>query len=110
MKGLAPRGSGTCCGAPLVRLLPGSAVARGSIHYSHTALTPSLTPLHPPPTQAVGTDTDPLAVKAAARNAALNQLEGRFTSLQCSPDLAGPEPLAAVGARPSLAGTLGTCS
>lgn len=48
--------------------------------------------------QAVGTDTDPLAVRAAARNAELNGQSAGFVSLQCSPDLAGPEPLAQVGA------------
>jgi hypothetical protein len=47
--------------------------------------------------QAVGTDTDPLAVKAAARNAGHSGVGARFTSLQCAPDLDGPEPLAAVG-------------
>ncbi|KAI8475954.1 MAG: ribosomal protein L11 methyltransferase-domain-containing protein [Monoraphidium minutum] len=47
--------------------------------------------------QAVGTDTDPLAVRAAARNAGLNGCGGAFVSLQCSPDLAGPEPLAEAG-------------
>lgn len=46
--------------------------------------------------QAVGTDTDPLAVKAAARNAGHNGVSERFKSLQCSPDLAGAEPLAQV--------------
>lgn len=47
--------------------------------------------------QAVGTDTDPLAVKAAARNARLNGRQGGFVSLQCSPDLGGPEPLGEAG-------------
>jgi hypothetical protein len=41
----------------------------------------------------VGTDTDPLAVKAAARNAELNGCAPCFVSLRCSPHLADPEPV-----------------
>jgi ribosomal protein L11 methylase PrmA len=52
-----------------------------------------------PARQAIGTDTDPLAVKAAARNAEHNGQGARFVSLQCAPDLDGPEPLAAVRAQ-----------
>ncbi|GBF95339.1 ribosomal protein L11 methyltransferase [Raphidocelis subcapitata] len=47
--------------------------------------------------RAVGTDTDPLAVRAAARNAELSGVAGGFRCLQCSPDLEGPEPLAQAG-------------
>lgn len=42
---------------------------------------------------AVGTDTDPLAVRAAAANAALNGLEGRFQLLQCGANLSDPDPM-----------------
>jgi ribosomal protein L11 methylase PrmA len=41
----------------------------------------------------VGTDTDPLAVKAAARNAELNGCAASFVSLRCSPHLSDPEPM-----------------
>ncbi len=41
----------------------------------------------------VGTDIDPLAVRSAARNAQLNGVAQCFTSLQCTPDLDGPDPL-----------------
>ena len=35
----------------------------------------------------VGTDVDPLAVKAAKDNAALNSVRDRLTALQCSPSV-----------------------
>jgi len=41
---------------------------------------------------AVGTDTDPLAVRSAKRNAELNSQEA-FTALLCGPSLDDPEPL-----------------
>ena len=46
---------------------------------------------------AVGTDTDPLAVRAAASNAALNGLEQRFQLLQCGANLSDPDPMLQVG-------------
>ncbi len=45
---------------------------------------------------ACGTDTDQLAVRAAAQNAALNGLSGRFQAVQCEGSAEGPEPLAAL--------------
>lgn len=45
---------------------------------------------------AVGTDTDPLAVRAAEANAALNGVEGRFTVLKCGANLTDPDPLLSV--------------
>lgn len=47
--------------------------------------------------RAAGTDTDPLAVRAAARNAGHNGVAAAFTALQCAADLAGAEPLAQAG-------------
>lgn len=47
--------------------------------------------------EAIGTDVDSLAVKAANRNAELNATEGKFKALLCEPDIDGPEPLAALG-------------
>ena len=46
--------------------------------------------------QAYGTDTDPLAVRAAAQNASLNGLAERFQAVQCEGSAEGPEPLAAI--------------
>lgn len=46
---------------------------------------------------AVGTDTDPLAVRAAAANAALNGMEQRFQLLQCGASLSDPDPMLQVG-------------
>lgn len=46
---------------------------------------------------AVGTDTDPLAVRAAEANAALNGLQDKFMVLRCGANLDDPEPLAEVG-------------
>jgi predicted nicotinamide N-methyase len=46
---------------------------------------------------AIGTDTDPLAVRAAAANAALNGLEQRFQLLQCGANLSDPDPMLQVG-------------
>ncbi|KAL0043426.1 hypothetical protein WJX79_004460 [Trebouxia sp. C0005] len=43
---------------------------------------------------AVGTDVDPLAVKAAKDNAALNSVRDRLTALQCSPSVQGEDPVA----------------
>ena len=45
--------------------------------------------------QAYGTDTDPLAVRAAAQNASLNGMMERFQAVQCEGSAEGPEPLAA---------------
>ena len=45
--------------------------------------------------QAYGTDTDPLAVRAAAQNASLNGMAERFQAVQCEGSAEGPEPLAA---------------
>jgi ribosomal protein L11 methyltransferase len=50
--------------------------------------------------RAVGTDVEPLAVRAAAQNAALNGVGARLTALVCSADVAGEEPMAAAGAPP----------
>ena len=52
-------------------------------------------------TQAYGTDTDALAVRAAAQNASLNTLEGRFRAVQCEASIEGPEPLAAAECGPA---------
>jgi len=48
---------------------------------------------------AVGTDTDPLAVRAAARNAELNgpQCAAAFRVLQCGPSSHDPDPVAEAG-------------
>lgn len=48
--------------------------------------------------EAVGTDTDPLAVRAAVRNAELNGPEctAAMTVLQCGPSSDDPEPVAQV--------------
>ena len=55
--------------------------------------------------QAYGTDTDPLAVRAAAQNAALNGMAERFQAVQCGGSAEGPEPLAALACRaPSQSG------
>lgn len=51
--------------------------------------------------QAYGTDTDALAVRAAAQNAALNTMEGRFQAVQCEASAEGPEPLAAAKCGPA---------
>ena len=45
---------------------------------------------------AYGTDTDPLAVRAAAQNAALNGVSEHFQAVQCRGSAEGPEPLAAL--------------
>jgi ribosomal protein L11 methylase PrmA len=42
---------------------------------------------------AVGTDTDPLAVRAAEANAGLNGMQGRFTVLKCGANLNDADPL-----------------
>jgi ribosomal protein L11 methyltransferase len=55
---------------------------------------------------AVGTDVDALAVRAAARNAELNGVADRFTSLLCDASIDGPEPVAAATGRPA-AGAFG---
>lgn len=47
---------------------------------------------------AIGTDTDPLAVRAAAANAALNGLQDQMQLLQCGANLSDPDPLLQVGA------------
>lgn len=46
---------------------------------------------------AVGTDTDPLAVRAAAANAELNGLQERLQLVQCGANLSDPDPLLQVG-------------
>ncbi|KAL0045978.1 hypothetical protein WJX82_010281 [Trebouxia sp. C0006] len=45
---------------------------------------------------AVGTDVDPLAVKAAKDNAALNSVGDRLVALQCSPSVQGDDPVACI--------------
>lgn len=50
--------------------------------------------------RAVGTDIEPLAVKATEANAALNGVSGRLAAYQCAADLQQEEPLAAAGAPP----------
>ncbi len=45
----------------------------------------------------VGTDVDPLSLKASARNAALNGVSDRFAALLCSASISDPEPLGAAG-------------
>lgn len=45
---------------------------------------------------AVGTDVDPLAVKAAQDNAALNSVSDRLTALHCLPSVQDPDPLQAL--------------
>ncbi|KAL0041082.1 hypothetical protein WJX77_004370 [Trebouxia sp. C0004] len=45
---------------------------------------------------AVGTDVDPLAVKAAKDNAALNSVGDRLIALQCSASVQGADPLACI--------------
>ncbi len=47
--------------------------------------------------QAVGTDTDPLAVKASQRNGELNGVWGGLRVVQCMPSLDDEEPLAVHG-------------
>ncbi len=47
--------------------------------------------------EAVGTDTDPLAVQSAACNAGLNGVAAGFRAVQCSAPPSAPEPLAAAG-------------
>jgi ribosomal protein L11 methyltransferase len=47
--------------------------------------------------RAVGTDVEPLAVRSADQNAALNGVGGAFTALRCGADLAAPEPLEEAG-------------
>ena len=49
---------------------------------------------------AFGTDTDPLAVRAATQNAALNAMGERFSAVQCEASVEGPEPLAAASCGP----------
>jgi len=44
-------------------------------------------------TEAVGTDVDAFACRAAAMNAALNGVEDKFTCYQCGPSTDDPEPL-----------------
>lgn len=51
----------------------------------------------PDMTHQAGTDTDALAVKASQRNAALNDVAGALTVVQCQPQLNDDEPLAAHG-------------
>jgi hypothetical protein len=61
----------------------------------------------PPPTRCwpsclparlqVGTDIEPLAVKATRANAELNGVAERLTAYQCAADLGQEEPLAAAG-------------
>lgn len=51
---------------------------------------------------AVGTDTDPLAVRAAEANAVLNDLQDKFMVVRCGANLDDPEPVAEV----DLAGLL----
>ncbi|KAK9817789.1 hypothetical protein WJX72_002183 [[Myrmecia] bisecta] len=43
---------------------------------------------------AAGTDTDPLSIKAATRNAALNGVDECFAVVQCQPTADGPDPFA----------------
>jgi ribosomal protein L11 methylase PrmA len=45
---------------------------------------------------AVGTDTDPLAVRSAARNASLTGVAHAFDAYVCAPCLDDPEPLEVV--------------
>ncbi|KAF8064663.1 prmA [Scenedesmus sp. PABB004] len=47
---------------------------------------------------AVGTDTDPLAVRAAEANAVLNGVQGRLTVVRCGASLHDPDPLLALPA------------
>jgi ribosomal protein L11 methyltransferase len=47
--------------------------------------------------EAVGTDTDAMAVQSARRNAELNALWDRFIAVHCAASLDAPEPLAAAG-------------
>ncbi|KAL4431501.1 hypothetical protein ABPG75_006757 [Micractinium tetrahymenae] len=49
---------------------------------------------------AVGTDVEPLAVKATNANAALNGVADRLAAYQCAADLQREEPLAAAGVPP----------
>jgi ribosomal protein L11 methyltransferase len=44
-------------------------------------------------TTAIGTDVEHLAVRSATQNAALNNVDDRFTALQCGVDLNAPEPM-----------------
>ena len=50
--------------------------------------------------EAFGADTDPLAVRAATQNAALNAMGERFSAVQCQASVEGPEPLAAASCGP----------
>lgn len=43
--------------------------------------------------RAVGTDTDPLAVRVAAQNAKLNGVEEDFDVYKCEPSIHEPDPL-----------------
>jgi ribosomal protein L11 methylase PrmA len=42
---------------------------------------------------AVGTDTDPLAVRAAEANAGLNGVQGRFSVVKCGANLNDADPM-----------------
>lgn len=42
---------------------------------------------------AAGTDTDPLAVRAAAANAELNGVQEKLTLVRCGPSLDDPDPM-----------------
>ena len=53
---------------------------------------------------AVGTDTDPLAIRAAAANAALNGLQDRMQVLQCAASLSDPDPLLQVSPTGGITG------
>ncbi|KAI3424280.1 hypothetical protein D9Q98_009835 [Chlorella vulgaris] len=50
--------------------------------------------------RAVGSDVEPLAVKATQANAALNGVSERLAAYLCAADLKQPEPLAAAGIEP----------
>jgi ribosomal protein L11 methylase PrmA len=46
---------------------------------------------------AAGTDTDPLAVRAAQANASLNGMQERFAVVKCGANMNDPDPLLEVG-------------
>jgi len=49
---------------------------------------------------AVGTDVEPLAIKAAMQNADINDVGGAFLALQCDSDVSQPGPLETAGVDP----------
>lgn len=74
MPPVSPLSLPACCTSPLPTSRPAAALLLGA-------------------KSAVGTDTDPLAVRAAAANAVLNDCQERFQVLQCGASLADPDPL-----------------